>query len=429
MDWTRLSAKEIAVRVRERLVTAATIAAATLERISSRAAIHAWAHVDPERVLSIARAIDARDTTNLPLAGVPIGIKDLMDTCDQPTTYGSRIYAGHRPTSEASIVTRLREAGAIVIGKTVTTEFAFRYPGPTTHPHEPGHTPGGSSSGSAAAVADFHVPLATATQTAGSVIRPATFCGVVGFKPTYGEFPYAGIKAGAESLDTVGLIARSVEDIICTRSAIVSARLEASPAASSPRPKIGLCRTPSWSRADQEARGCLEASALRLRHAGATVVDLELPASCDGLLDSHRTIMLFEMARSFADEAARQHELLSPTFREAIASGRSIALDAYRAAQTHAERSRPALDALLVDCDFLLTLATPGEAPAGLEFTGDPLFNSIWTVLHAPCIGLPAGKGAKGLPLGVQLVGTRRQDERLLRWAAWAEPLLGELIP
>jgi Asp-tRNA(Asn)/Glu-tRNA(Gln) amidotransferase A subunit family amidase len=428
MDWTRLAAKEIAARVRERLVTAETIAAATLERISSRAAIHAWAHVDPERVLSIARAVDARDTTNLPLAGVPIGIKDLMDTCDQPTTYGSRIYAGHRPTSDASIVTRLRDAGAIVIGKTVTTEFAFRSPGPTTHPHDPGHTPGGSSSGSAAAVADFHVPLATATQTAGSVIRPATFCGVVGFKPTYGELPYAGIKAGAESLDTVGLIARSVEDIICTRSAILSGRLEASPAAPSPPPKIGLCRTPSWSRADQGARDCLEASALHLRHAGATVVDLELPVSCDGLLDSHRTIMMFEIARSFADEASTQPELLSPTFREAIASGRSIPLHAYRDAQTHAERSRPALDALLVDCDFLLTLATPGEAPAGLEFTGDPLFNSIWTVLHAPCIGLPAGKGAKGLPLGVQLVGSRRQDERLLRWAAWAEPLLGELI-
>jgi amidase len=429
MDWTRLSAKEIATRVRRRLVTAETIATATLERISSRDAVHAWAHVDPERVLSIARAIDAGDTSNLPLAGVPIGIKDLMDTCDQPTTYGSRIYAGHRPASDASMVTRLREAGAIVIGKTVTTEFAFRYPGPTTHPHEPGHTPGGSSSGSAAAVADFHVPLATATQTAGSVIRPATFCGVVGFKPTYGEFPYAGIKAGAESLDTAGLIARSVEDIICARSGVLSGTPEASPAAASSRPTIGICRTPSWSRAEQAARDCLEASALQLRHAGGTVVDLELPASCDGLLDSHRTIMLFEIARSFADEASRHHELLSPTFREAIAAGVSIPLDSYRAAQSHAESCRPALDVLLVDCDFLLTLATPGEAPAGLGFTGDPLFNSIWTVLHAPCIGLPAGKGANGLPLGVQLVGTRRQDERLLGWAAWAEPLLRELIP
>jgi Asp-tRNA(Asn)/Glu-tRNA(Gln) amidotransferase A subunit family amidase len=424
MDWTRMSAQQIATQVREGRVTAETIAAATLERIAARDAIHAWVYLDRTTVLASARAIDKADKKSLPLAGVPIGVKDLMDTYDQPTAYGSPIYAGHRPSSDAAIVARLREAGAIVVGKTVTTEFAHKHAGPTTNPHNPAHTPGGSSSGSAAAVADFQVPAGTGTQTAGSVIRPATFCGVVGFKPTYGEFPSSGIKVCAESLDTVGLLARSVTDIIYIRAAILSVGLAAAPNLKTVHPRIGVCRTASWSQAEPAARDCLDNAAKRLLRAGATVVDVELPASCDGLLDSHRTIMNYEIARNFADEADRHGDRLSPELREAIALGHSFSLEAYRAAHTHAERSRPTLDALLGHFDFLLTLATPGEAPEGLAHTGDPLFNSIWTLLHAPCVGLPAGTGATGLPIGVQLVGARNHDERLLRWAAWAEPLL-----
>ena len=426
-DWTRRSARDIAIEVRERRATVEEVAATTLERIGSRAKIGAWAHLDAERVLSNARTMDGTDLRNSPLAGIPVGIKDLMDSFDQPTTYGSPIYARHRPASDAAIVARLREAGALVIGKTVTTEFAYRYAGATLNPHHLGHTPGGSSSGSAAAVADFHVPVATATQTSGSVIRPASFCGVVGFKPTYGELPTTGVKPCAESLDTVGLIARSVADIAYVRRALLLDDRECGPHAESSAPKVGLCRTANWARADHAARDRLEACAAHLQSAGARVFDLELPDCCDNLLQSQRTILFFEMARNFAAEALRHQELLSHDLREAIAAGRSISLDEYRRAQAHAERGRLALDALLADFDFLLTLATPGEAPAGQSFTGDPIFNSTWTLLHAPCLALPAGKGPGGLPLGVQLVAARRQDEKLLHWGAWAAAALTTL--
>jgi Asp-tRNA(Asn)/Glu-tRNA(Gln) amidotransferase A subunit family amidase len=426
-DWTRRSARDIAAAVREGRATVEEVASSTLERIASRAAIGAWAHIDPHLVLRNARAMDGTDLRNSPLAGMPVGIKDLMDTFDQWTSYGSPIYAGHRPAADAAIVARLREAGALVIGKTVTTEFAYRAAGATLNPHHAGHTPGGSSSGSAAAVADFQVPVATATQTSGSVIRPASFCGVVGFKPTYGELPATGVKPCAESLDTVGLIARSVADIAYVRRALLPDDRQVAQHAQPSAPKVGLCRTAFWAKADQAARERLEACAAHLQSAGARVFDLEPPACCDGLLERQRTILLFEMARNFAAEALRHRDLLSNDLRDALMAGRSISLDEYRQAQAHAERGRLALDALLAGCDFLLTLATPGEAPAGQSFTGDPIFNSTWTLLHVPCLALPAGKGPGGLPLGVQLVAARRQDEELLRWGAWAEATLSTL--
>ena len=426
-DWTRRSARDITASVRDGHATVEAVASSTLERVADRAAIGAWTHVDPQQVLRNARAMDGTDLRNLPLAGMPVGIKDLMDTFDQPTSYGSPIYAGHRPAADASLVARLREAGALVVGKTVTTEFAYRCAGATVNPHHPGHTPGGSSSGSAAAVADFHVPVATATQTSGSVIRPASFCGVVGFKPTYGELPATGVKPCAESLDTVGLIARSVADIAYVRRALLPDDRQAAQHAPSPVPRVGLCRTVHWGLADRAARERLEACAAHLASAGARVFDRELPASCDGLLDRQRTILLFEMTRNFAAEALRYRTLLSNDMREALVAGRSIGLDEYRQAQAQAERDRVALDALLADFDFLLTLAAPGEAPAGQSFTGDPIFNSMWTLLHVPCLALPAGKGPGGLPLGVQLVAARRQDQKLLHWGAWAEAALATL--
>ena len=423
-DWTRQAAREIAAQVRQGLATSTTIAAALLERIKERDSIHAWAHIDPGRVLSRARAIDAADKTNLPLAGVPVGIKDLMDTFDQPTAYGSRLYESNRPAADAAIVARLRELGALVMGKTVTTEFACRHAGPTVNPHNFAHTPGGSSSGSAAAVADFQIPVGTGTQTAGSVIRPAAFCGLVGFKPTYGEFPRAGIKPCADSLDTVGLLARSVEDIAFLRSALIPAPQPESTAVNPAiQPRIGLVRTDSWSRAEPAARGCLEAVAQRLQGVGATVTDVDVP-SWSELLAAQRIIMHFELARSFAHEALRHPESLSTELRDQIATGRGLTLNAYHEAQACAEGARFAADAIMAKYDFLLTLPTPGEAPKGLSFTGDPLFNSVWTLLYLPCITLPAGRGPQQLPLGVQLVGPRRQDERLLTWAAWSQSTL-----
>ena len=353
-----------------------------------------------------------------------MGIKDLMDTFDQPTAYGSRLYESNQPAADAAIVARLRELGALVMGKTVTTEFACRHAGPTVNPHNFAHTPGGSSSGSAAAVADFQIPVGTATQTAGSVIRPAAFCGLVGFKPTYGEFPRAGIKPCADSLDTVGLLARSVEDIAFMRSALIPApRPESTAASPAKQPRIGLVRTDSWSRAEPAARTCLEAAAQRLQQAGANVTDVDVP-SWNELLEAQHVIMHFELARSFADEALRHPESLSAQLRDQIATGRGLTLNAYHEAQAHAEGGRIAADAILAKYDFLLTLPTPGEAPKGLSFTGDPLFNRVWTLLYLPCITLPAGRGPQQLPLGIQLVGPRRQDERLLTWAAWSQSTL-----
>lgn len=423
-DWTTQSAQVIATQVRQGLAKSETIATALLERIKERDSIHAWAHIDPDRVLTIARAIDAADKTNLPLAGVPVGIKDLMDTFDQPTAYGSRLYGANRPAADAAIVARLRELGALIMGKTVTTEFACRHAGPTVNPHNFAHTPGGSSSGSAAAVADFQIPVSTGTQTAGSVIRPAAFCGLVGFKPTYGEFPRAGIKPCADSLDTVGLLARSVEDIVFMRSALIPApKPESTAANAAKQPRIGLVRTDSWSRAEAAARDCLEAAAHRLQRAGANVTDVDVPW-WNELLEAQRVIMHFELARSFADEALRHPESLSAELRNQIATGRGLTFNAYHEAQAHAEGARIAADAILARYDFLLTLPTPGEAPKGLSFTGDPLFNSVWTLLYLPCITLPAGRGPQQLPLGIQLVGPRRQDGRLLTWAAWSQSTL-----
>jgi amidase len=423
-DWPRQSARQIATQIRQGLAKAESVAGALLERIGERDSIHAWAHIDGDRVLSMARAIDAADKATLPLAGVPVGIKDLMDTFDEPTAYGSPLYGSHRPAADAAIVARLRELGALVMGKTVTTEFACRHAGPTVNPHNFAHTPGGSSSGTAAAVADFQIPVGTGTQTAGSVIRPAAFCGLVGFKPTYGELPRAGIKPCAESLDTVGLLARSVEDIAFLRAALIPAPQQDSSATSAVKqPSIGLVRTDSWSRAEPAARACLEAAAQQLHRAGAHVTDVDVP-SWHGLLEAQRVIMHFELARSFADEARRHPESLSSELREQIATGRGLTLSAYHDAQAQAESGRIAVDATIAKYDFLLTLPTPGEAPKGLSFTGDPLFNSVWTLLYLPCVTLPGGRGPLQLPLGVQLVGSRRQDERLLTWAAWSESTL-----
>ena len=423
-DWTKSSTEDIATDVRSGNVTAHDIARRTLDRIEARSALHAWMHIDHELVIANARAMDTSGVASHPLAGVPVGIKDLMDTFDQPTTYGSPIYAGHRPATDASIVARLRAAGALIVGKTVTTEFAYQHPGPTVNPHNPNHTPGGSSSGSAAAVADCHVPVATATQTSGSIIRPATFCGVVGFKPTYGELPSTGVKACAESLDTVGLIARSVADIAHVRSALLPPNHTPPPVTSRSTPRIGLCHTRMATRADAIALGRLEEVATRLQQAGAQVERTDLPESCESLWEDQQTLLLFEMSRNFADESLRHPESLSARMNEAITAGHAVSLDDYRRAQLAAQQSRNDVDTTFNGYDFLLTLATVGEAPVGLSFTGDPVFNSAWTLLHVPCIALPAGKGPNGLPLGVQLVGARRRDESLLHWAAWSEARL-----
>ncbi len=416
-----LTASEAARRLARGELTAEALTAACLERIAAReGTVGAWQHIDPEAALAEARARD-REKRRGPLHGVPIGIKDIFDTADMPTRYGSPIYDGHCPREDAAAVRIARNAGMVILGKTVTTEFAYFTPGRTTNPHNPAHTPGGSSSGSAAAVADAMVPLAIGTQTAGSVIRPAAFCGVVGFKASHGRIPAAGIKAFAPSLDTVGTFSRSVEDAELLGRLLLGESL-AGPDLISARPlRIGLCRTEYWPRIEPAAAVVLEEAATRLGRAGVEVADIDLPEALHGLGEAQQTIMAFEAGLSFAAEARSHAEQLSPKLRELIEQGRQCPEARYEAALRRAAAARAAYEGLLADSDLLLTPSAPGEAPLGTAATGDPVFNRIWTLLHLPCVTLPAGSGPAELPIGIQLVGRFKADHALLAQARWIE--------
>ncbi len=421
----RLSAAAAAAAIRDGTLTAELLVRACLERVAEREpTVHAWTHCDPEQALAQARGLD-RQTPTGPLHGVPIGAKDIIDTFDMPTRHGSPIYRDNRPDADAACVTLCREAGMVILGKTVTTEFANRHPGPTTNPHSPAHTPGGSSSGSAAAVADFHVPLGFGTQTAGSVIRPAAFCGVIGYKPTFGEVSRVGVKLQSGTLDTVGVLARAVEDLPLIRAVLLA--LAPTPIKrDGSAPRIGFCRSISWPAIAPDYQALLERTAKSLSARGAKVSDVALPAEFDEILPAHRRIMCFEAARNYAYEKTRFADQLSPEITKVLAEGDACSFADYIAALTLGERLRDHLDALLGgEFDVLLTASALGEAPAGLDWTGDAQCNAVWTLAGTPCVTLPAGTGSAGLPLGVQLIGARFADARLFDAAAWIEAQLG----
>src|SRR5438045_8391585 len=305
-----LTASEIARQIDSGSLTAELVVRAHLERIDKRDAdVLAWSHLARDAALERARLLDRGPRRGL-LHGVPIGVKDIIDSHDQPTTYGSPIYKTHQPLADAATVALAKAEGAILLGKTVTTEFANRHPGPTRNPHNPKHTPGGSSSGSAAAVADFMVPLAIGTQTGGSVIRPASYCGVVGFKPGYGLFPPAGVHPNTESLDTVGIMARCVEDIALFRAALMAIPYER-PGMPARPPRLALCHTPHWDQALPDGRAVLEEAAARLRASGCEIVESELPPECDGVSEVQRRHSVFEALRVHATELYRHKGLLS----------------------------------------------------------------------------------------------------------------------
>jgi Asp-tRNA(Asn)/Glu-tRNA(Gln) amidotransferase A subunit family amidase len=406
-------------------LTAEAVVRSCLERIAEREpVVRAWSHLAGEAALAQARAFDKAGKKTL-LGGVPFGIKDIFDTVDMPTTYGSPIYVGCRPANDASAAALPRAAGGILLGKTVTTEFANRQPGPTTNPYNPDFSPGGSSSGSAAAVADFMVPLAVGTQTGGSVIRPAAYCGVVGFKPSFGLFPPAGMRINTEALDTVGIMSRSVDDIALFRAAMMAISY-AAPAMPETALRLGLCRGPHWDAAQPEGRAVFEAAADRLAAAGAAISDTELPAECAEGDERQRVLGSFEGLRNHMPELYRHEALLSAPLREEkIARGRALSLDAFRAACHGAEKARAAARDWAARFDAILTLPAPGQAPHGLADTGSAVFNALWTQLYLPCLTLPAGNGPDGLPVGVQLVARRHADERLLAVGLWVEHRLG----
>jgi Asp-tRNA(Asn)/Glu-tRNA(Gln) amidotransferase A subunit family amidase len=421
VEPNRLPATTLVRLIEEGELTAEAVVASCLDRIAEREpVVRAWSYLAGEAALAQARERD-RSGKKTMLNGVPFGLKDIFDTADMPTTYGSPIYVGCRPAADASAAALPRAAGGLLLGKTVTTEFANAHPGPTTNPHDPGFSPGGSSSGSAAAVADFMVPLAIGTQTGGSVIRPAAYCGVVGFKPSFGLFPPAGMRINTETLDTVGIMARSVGDIALFRAAMMAIPYTP-PTMPATAPRLGLCRGPHWDEAQPEGRTVLEAAADRLASAGAVIHETELPPECAEADEIQRTLGSFEGLRNHMPELFRHEALLSARLREEkIARGRKLTLGAFRSACRGAESARAAVREWVRGFDAILTLPAPGQAPRGLASTGSAVFNALWTQLYMPCLTLPAGHGPDGLPVGVQLIGCRHQDARLLEVGLWAE--------
>jgi amidase len=420
-----LGAAEAARAIAEKRLSAEVLVRACLDRIVQREpVVGAWTHLDEAGALAAARRVD-RGEVKGPLAGVPVGVKDLIDTADMPTGYGSPIYGGHRPGWDAAAVTQIRRAGGIVLGKTVTTEFAVVFPGKTANPHNPRHTPGGSSSGSAAAVADVMVPVAFGTQTAASVTRPSSFCGVVGYKPTTGSYSLAGIKSLSPSFDTLGVITRSVADAALMRAVLLGA--PDVPTAPAPVPgtlRIGLCRTPWWPEAQPATRAAVETAADRFARAGHEVGEAKLPPEFDGLADTHKAIMAFEAARALAYEHTAHAEQISPNLRQILDNGLAMTNASYVAACQRARDARGKLRQVFGGFDCLLAPSAPGEAPEGLGATGDPLFSRMWTLLYVPSVTLPGLTGPKGLPVGVQIVCPHGADDRLMAIAARLEPVV-----
>jgi len=425
-DPLSLSARDAAQQIAAGRLSAEALVTACLERIAEREpVVGAWHYLDPEAALAAARRCDASAPSG-PLHGIPIAVKDLIDTADMPTGYGSAIYARHRPAADAACVALARAAGAIVLGKTVTTEFACFTPGKTANPRNPAHTPGGSSSGSAAAVADGMVPLAFGTQTAGSVIRPASFCGVVGYKPSFGTIPRAGVKMLCDSLDTIGTMARSVADaaffagVVAGRPALRDIAIPVAP------PRFGLYRTPMWDEDEPSTAAALEHARAALERAGARVDDVAAPSEHRRLTEAQETVMGFELVRGLAYERLQHSAELSPRLAQQLDAGMTVGADVYDAAMAETAAARARLDAFFGPCDAVLAPAAPGEAPRGLGYTGNPLFNRMWTLLGVPCVTLPALWGDSGLPTGIQLIGRVGDDAGLMAAALFAERALAE---
>jgi len=430
-----LSAAQAAREIAEGRLTAEELVQACLERIRAlEAKVQAWTFLDEEHALGQARAADERKRSGEPIGplhGVPVGVKDIFDTADMPTENGTVLHRGRMPREDAAAVKSLRAAGAVILGKTVTTECAYFSPGKTRNPHNPEHTPGGSSSGSAAAVAAGMVPLALGSQTNGSVIRPAAFCGVYGFKPTHGLIPRSGVLQLSRTLDHVGVFARSIEDVALLLEQL-QGHDEGDPdtrpraripfqalAAEDPPipPMLAFIKTPHWERADPDSK---EAFGELMEALGDRVEEIELVPSALEAWDWQKTIMAAEMAANLEREWRAGKDRLSPQLRELIERGREVRAVDYQRAVRAIAPTVESLDELFMErYDAILTPAALGTAPRGLASTGDPVFCTPWTLLGMPALSVPLMQGANRLPLGAQLVGRRGFDARLMRTARW----------
>jgi Asp-tRNA(Asn)/Glu-tRNA(Gln) amidotransferase A subunit family amidase len=430
----RLSTPETAAALRDGRLTSTGLVESYLERIEAREGmVQAWAFLDQEHALRQAQALDEHRKRGRPLGflhGVPVGVKDIVDTADMPTENGTVLHAGRRPRADATLVSLLRAAGAVILGKTVTTELAVYTPGKTRNPHHLEHTPGGSSSGSAAAVADGMVPLAIGTQTNGSVIRPASFCGVYGYKPSHGLIPRTGVLRQSPPLDTVGVMAADLEGLALLAEPLMA--FDAKDPDSRPRarpallqvlrepppvpPKLAFVRSPVWDEADEDTRaGFVELAEVL----GERIEEIELSSTFGEAIELHRTIMEADLAKSFAREYERGRDQLSARLREMIERGQRVLAVDYNRALERVAVLNAALGELFTRYDAILTPAAPGEASKGLGSTGSPVFCTTWTLCGVPALTLPLLSGASGLPIGVQLVGEKGDDARLLRTARW----------
>src|SRR3954468_9322582 len=442
MDLFPLGLTETLRAYREGRATVQDYVASCSARIAQlEPTVHAWEWFDAQRAMADAEERAGGILADLPLYGIPVGVKDIINTRGIPTRMGSRIFHGNVPSLSAWVVRRLEALGGLVMGKTVTTEFAYRTPGKTRNPWNPSHTPGGSSSGSAAAVAAGFVPVAIGTQTLGSVIRPAAFCGVVGYKPSFGAISRTGVHPFAPTLDTVGVFARSVADIAwfgaClmgqdarddatfTNGPVHLLRVPLEPIEHPPR--LAVVRTPKWSLATEAQRGHFDEVVTRLASAGAHMKEVNLPHLFDDAWDNVMVIMCRDAVKSFASIESRHRISLSPPLLEILDRGHRITPDQYNRALEKRENYRRWFEAMFERHDAILTLPATGEAPQGLASTGDATFNSLWTQAGLPAITVPSGRGPRGLPLGTQVVGRYRDDERALQVAAWirAKPAFG----
>lgn len=415
-----LSALDLARRIEAGALKPAAVIDLCAAAIAAREAeIGAFAALDVAGARRTAEA-SADALSKLPLRGLPLGIKDIFDTVDFPTEYGASVYQGHRPPWDSAAVALVRRAGGLVLGKTVTTEFAHQRPGKTRNPHNPAHTPGGSSSGSAAAVAAGMLPITLGTQTGGSVVRPAAFCGVAGFKPSYKLIPTVGIKCFSWTLDTVGVFAAGVADVAFATAAITGRDLRvdrAAPAA----PRIALLRSSISPQASADMQGAVAAAARAAAAKGATVEEVTLPSILEQAYQAQPTIQDYEAYRALAFEYDHHRDSLGPKLRELLDGAAAITPEAYDAARRTTKQARQALADLFAKFDAILAPSAPGAAPESLASTGSPIFNRLWTLMGTPAVNVPGLADAAGLPLGVQIVGRFGRDRATLEAALFVE--------
>ncbi|MBF0276798.1 MAG: amidase [SAR324 cluster bacterium] len=444
MEANLLGALEAAEAIREGQISSEELIRACLSRIEeSEESIGAWAFLDPEYALEQARNADqirSRGGSTGPLHGVPVGIKDIIDTADMPTEYGTVIHSGNRPFKDATLVALLREAGALILGKTVTTELAVLSPGKTRNPHNPDYTPGGSSSGSAAAVAAGMIPLAVGTQTNGSVIRPASFCGVFGFKPTFGKISRFQVLKQSPALDTIGVFARSLEDLALIGEVLITYDQQdpaMKPSARMPLlqtmaedppvdPDFAFIRTPAWNQVNESAKDAFRELIEHSRQRGVHLEIIELPGAFDDVYEVHRQIMEADLAKNFDKEYRDSKKQLSSVLCELIERGQKVLATEYNTALERAAEYNEMLNEIFEEYDAILTPSTTGEAPKSLETTGSPVFCTIWTLCGVPALNLPVLQGENTMPIGVQLLSKKGDDARLFRTAAHLMKTIGE---